>query len=136
VARVESRQIVGMRWVSRLLQRLVVAALADASVGATVARAEKAYEARRHAVVDALAARGIAATGASGLNLWIPVREEAYAMQVLALAGWSVAPGERFRVRSAPGLRVTVSRLSTADASRFADDASRALAPARATATT
>jgi len=136
VARVESRQIVGMRWVSRLLQRLVVAALADASVGASVARAEKAYEARRRAVIDALAARGIAATGASGLNLWIPVREEAYAMQVLALAGWSVAPGERFRVRSAPGLRVTVSRLSTADALRFADDASRALAPARATATT
>ena len=98
VARVESRQVVGMRWVSRLLQRLVVAALDDSTIRASVARAEKVYETRRRAVVDALAVRGVLATGVSGLNLWIPVREEAYAMQVLALSGWSVAPGERFRV--------------------------------------
>ena len=136
VTRVESRQVVGMRWVSRLLQRLVVAALADSTVARAVAHAERTYASRRRSATEALAAEGVVATGPTGMNLWIPVREEAYAMQALALAGWSVAPGERFRVRTGPGLRVTVSRLPERDAARFAADAARVLLPAHRAATT
>lgn len=136
VARVEARQIVGVRWVSRLLQRLVVAALADRTVQAAVARAEKEYTRRRRAVVDALASRGIPAFGASGFNVWIPVREEAASLQGLAAAGWSVAPGERFRVRSGPGLRVTVTTLKVEDAGKFADAVAALLRPRRASAST
>jgi len=135
VARVESRQIVGMRWVSRLLQRLVVAALDDRTVMASVARAEKEYARRRRAVIDALAAHGVAATGESGMNVWIPVREEGIALQALAVAGWCVAPGERFRVRSAAGLRVTVSRLHGEQALQFAAAAAAALRPGARAAT-
>jgi DNA-binding transcriptional MocR family regulator len=131
VARVEARQLVGMRWVSRLLQRLVVAALADRGVRAAVTAAEIEYGRRRRAVIDALASRGIAARGDSGLNLWIPVEEEGVALQALALAGWCVAPGERFRLKSGPGLRVTVSKLRGAEAARFADAAAAVLAPGR-----
>jgi DNA-binding transcriptional MocR family regulator len=135
VARVEARQIVGMRWVSRVLQRLVVAALADKAVMSSVARAEKEYAKRRHAVLDALASRGLVATGRTGMNVWIPVREEAAALQALAVAGWGVAPGERFRLAAAPGLRVTVARLRGPDVERFADAAAAALLPRRSTAT-
>jgi DNA-binding transcriptional MocR family regulator len=135
VARVESRQIVGMRWVSRLLQRLVVAALADETVMAAVARAEKEYARRRHAVLAALSARGLVVTGRTGMNVWIPVREEAAALQALAVAGWGVAPGERFRLAAAPGLRVTVARIADADVERFADAAAAALLPRRSTPT-
>lgn len=133
VARVESRQIVGMRWVSRLLQRLVVAALEDRTTMKAVARAENEYARRRAAVIDALAARGVPAHGRSGMNVWIPVREEGVALQALATAGWGVAPGERFRLKSGPGLRVTVSRLAGVEAQRFAAAAGAALRPADAT---
>jgi len=136
VARVEARQIVGMRWVSRLLQRLVVAALADRTVLESVARAEGEYTRRRRALIEALAAEGLEATGTSGLNVWLPVREEGATLQGLAIAGWFVAPGERFRVRSGPGVRVTVSRLAVADASRFAEAAASVLRPGRGTAST
>lgn len=136
VARVEARQIVGMRWVSRLLQRLVVAALADRTVMAAVARAEVEYGKRRRAVIDALALHGLKAIGTSGMNVWLPVREEGVALQGLALDGWCVAPGERFRVRSGPGIRVTVSRLPVAVAPRFAKAAAAALLPGRGTAST
>jgi DNA-binding transcriptional MocR family regulator len=134
VARVEARQIVGMRWVSRLLQRLVVAALADRQVLAAVSRAEREYAKRRRAVLAALAARGVPATGASGFNVWIPVREEAAALQALAAAGWGAAPGERFRVRSGPGLRVTITRVAGSDADRLADAVASVLRPRRGAA--
>jgi DNA-binding transcriptional MocR family regulator len=135
VARVEARQIVGMRWVSRLLQRLVVAALEDRSVMAAVAHAEKEYARRRRGVIDALAAEGVKASGKSGMNVWIPVREEGIALQSLAAAGWCVAPGERFRLRSGPGLRATVSRLDGAEAQRFAAAAAVAIRPGARVAT-
>lgn len=134
VARVERRQVVGLRWVSRLLQRLVAAALEDRTVQAAVARAAKEYTKRRVALVNALAERGVTASGRSGLNVWIPVREEAASVQALAAAGWFVAPGERFRLRSGPGLRVTTAALRVEDAARVADAIARAVRPAASTA--
>jgi len=135
VARVEARQIVGMRWVSRLLQRLVVAALEDRTVMAAVRNAEKEYARRRRGAIDALATHGVPASGESGLNIWVPVREEGVALQSLAMAGWYVAPGERFRLKSAPGLRVTVSRLHGAETARFAKAVGEALHPVGRAAT-
>jgi hypothetical protein len=37
------------------------------------------------------------------------VREEAAAVESLLASGWAVQAGERFRLRSAPGLRITIS---------------------------
>ena len=36
--------------------------------------------------------------------------------------GWAVAAGERFRVRSAPGVRITVATLDPEDTPRLAGD--------------
>ena len=67
--------------------------------------------ARRDALIDALAARGVEAHGRSGMNVWIPVPDETGAVARLLHAGWAVAPGARFRMASGPGLRLTVSPL-------------------------
>ena len=122
IARVERRQALGVRWVSHILQRLTLALWSDPSSGRRFARAADVYAQRRRALVDALASHTIAAHGVSGLNVWIPVREETATVQALAERGWGVAAGERFRLRSAPAIRVTASTVLPDDARRFAGD--------------
>lgn len=126
-ARVEGRQTLGIRWVSHILQRLVAALWRDR----TPARAGRVYTERRTALLRALADRGIRAHGASGLNVWIPVSEESATVQALLHAGWAVKAGERYRIASAPAIRVTIATLEPRDAARFAEDLARVIAPAR-----
>jgi DNA-binding transcriptional MocR family regulator len=135
IARVERRQALGMRWVSHLLQRLTLMLWSDPSSGRRFARAADAYTQRRQALIDALATHKVRAYGRSGLNVWIPVREETATVQALFERGWGVAAGERFRLRSVPAIRVTTSALAPDDGRRFAADfaaalRSRAAAPA------
>ncbi|MGV9267818.1 aminotransferase class I/II-fold pyridoxal phosphate-dependent enzyme [Kitasatospora sp. NPDC003701] len=120
IGRVQGRQRLGAGWVSHLLQ-CVVAELwrTDAAPAARVAAA---YRVRRDALLGELAARGIGAHGASGLNVWVPVPDETTVLAALVQRGWVVAPGARFRLQSGPGLRITVARLDPADARRLADD--------------
>lgn len=65
--------------------------------------------------------------GPSGLNVWIPVEREAAVVEGLLAAGWSVSPGELFRLEAPPGIRVTASTLDPEDAPRFADDLAKVL---------
>ena len=127
LARVRGRQAAGPRWVSRLLQQMVLALWSDPSHGRRLARAADVYAHRRAALVQALAEKGIAASAVSGFNVWVPVQHEATVVQQLSDRGWAVAPGERFRLQAAPGIRVTTSVLEPADASRLASDLAEAL---------
>jgi DNA-binding transcriptional MocR family regulator len=129
IARVEGRQALGPRWVSTILQQLVLSLWSDPSSGRLLARAAEIYTQRRLALLNALAARGVDAHGCSGLNVWIPVREEAAVVHALAERGWGVVAGERFRLQSPPAIRVTCSRLSPTDAERFATDLAESLRP-------
>ena len=122
LGRVRTRQALGTRWVSHLLQHLALALWSDPSSGRHLARVTETYAHRREALVRALAAQGIGIAATSGFNVWIPVRHEAAVVEQLAQRGWGVAPGERFRLRSDPGIRVTTSALAPADAQRFAAD--------------
>jgi DNA-binding transcriptional MocR family regulator len=133
VARVQGRQLLGTGWVSHLLQGVTVALWSAPAGTALLQLGRDTYRRRREALVGALAARGIPAHGRSGLNVWVPVAEEAAAVQWLLGAGWAVLPGERFRLRSGPGIRVTVSTLGEAEAERLAGDIAAALAPGRRT---
>lgn len=126
-ARVEGRQTLGVRWVSHILQRLVVALWRDRAP----ARAGRIYSERRNALLRALAAHGIAAHGASGLNVWIPVSEESATVQALMHAGWAVKAGERYRIASPAAIRVTIASLEPKDAVRFAADLAQVIAPRR-----
>ena len=129
IARVQGRQSLGVRWVSHLLQDLALALWSDPSSGRRLAQAADAYAARRRALVSSLARHGIVVESPSGFNVWVPVREETAAVQHLAACGWAVAPGERFRIRSAPALRVTTSALSIDRATQLAADIAAAVRP-------
>jgi DNA-binding transcriptional MocR family regulator len=122
LARVRRRQAVGTRWVSHLLQRLVLALWSDPAAGRQLARAADAYTRRREALVGALAAHRIGVNAPSGFNVWIPVRHESLVVEQMAERGWAVAAGERFRIASGPAIRVTTSALEPDAARRFAED--------------
>jgi DNA-binding transcriptional MocR family regulator len=134
VARVEGRQGLGTGWVSHLLQGLVAALWADPETPRRLRAAAEAYRARRDALLGALAARGIAAHGRTGFNVWVPVREEASVVMAMAEAGWAVRAGERYRLRSGPAVRVTIARLAPREAPKVADALAAALGPRHATA--
>jgi DNA-binding transcriptional MocR family regulator len=125
VARVEGRQAVGPRWVSHVLQALVAELVSDPGFEALIDRARDAYGERRRALIDALGERGLDAHGNSGLNVWVPVREEATALRTLEDAGWLALGGERFRIATPPGLRITITTLAGGEAEAIADVLSR-----------
>jgi DNA-binding transcriptional MocR family regulator len=116
VARVDGRQRIGFRWVSHLLQRLVVELWSERGQAARLRAAAQAYRERREALLAALAAHGIEATGRSGFNVWIAVPEEAAVVQAMLAAGYAVAAGERFRLESGPAVRITTATLDPARA--------------------
>jgi DNA-binding transcriptional MocR family regulator len=133
VSRVEGRQRLGTGWVSRTLQQVVVDLWTDPVTTRTLQRAEEAYAERRAALVEALVRHGLTAHGRSGLNVWIPVVQEGPVTRSLLEAGWAVAAGERFRLRSGPAIRVTTATLRPTEARALADDVARGLsASARA----
>lgn len=130
VDRVQGRQRLGPGWVSHLSQRAVVRLWADGAVDAAGVAAS--YGKRRDALIDALAARGVAAHGRSGMNVWVPVPDETGAVARLLHAGWAVAPGARFRMNARPGVRITVSTLDDGDIEAVADAVASATGPAPA----
>lgn len=121
VARVAGRSRVGAGWVSTVLQRLVVALWRDDAVAELVAGAGASYDRRRAALRAALAERGVAATGRTGFNLWIPVPDETAAVAALRDAGYAVAPGSLFRLASPPAIRISISRLDEPGTAPLAD---------------
>jgi DNA-binding transcriptional MocR family regulator len=129
VARVEGRQALGQGWVSHLLQGVVAELWSDRKTQALLRAATESYTARRQALLAALARRGIGAHGRSGLNVWVPVAEETATVARLAAAGWAVRAGERYRLKSAPAIRITVSRLAPAEVERLSADVAAAVRP-------
>jgi DNA-binding transcriptional MocR family regulator len=132
IARVQGRLSLGVRWVSHLLQELTLALWSDPSSGRRLAQVADTYAARRVALVDALGREGVVVAGSSGFHVWVPVREETAAVQHLARCGWAVAAGERFRLRSAPAIRVTTATLPPDRAPQLAADIASALRPSAA----
>lgn len=119
VDRVRGRHRLGAGWVSHLLQQAVVHLWRTGAVDPAAVAAS--YGERREGVVRALAGHGVAAHGRSGMNVWVPVSDETGAVAGLLQRGWAVAPGARFRMRSAPGVRLTVSPLAPGDVAPLAD---------------
>lgn len=130
VDRVQGRQRLGPGWVSHLSQRAVVRLWADGAVD--VAEVAASYGKRRDALIAALAERGVAAHGRSGMNVWVPVPDETGAVARLLHAGWAVAPGARFRMNARSGVRITVSTLGGEDIEAVADAVASATGPAPA----
>jgi len=124
IARVEGRQALGTGWVSYLLQQTVVALWRDPKVAGLLERASAVYAERRERLIGELAVRGIVATGRSGMAVWVPVADELGITSGLLVRGWAVAPGERFRIASPPGIRIGIGTLTAAESARLAADLS------------
>ncbi len=122
IARVEGRQALGTGWVSYLLQETVAELWEDPAVGVLLGRAAAAYAHRREHLISALAAVGVPATGSSGLAIWVPVADETGVTSALLDRGWAVAPGERFRIASAPGIRIGIATLTETEIAQLAAD--------------
>lgn len=129
VARIEGRQLIGIRWVSHVLQGLVAALLSQQGTPSLLRRAASRYRQRREALLAQLASRGVEAHGRSGLNVWIPVPEEAAAVSALLERGWAVSAGERFRLGAGSAIRVTTATLLPRESALLARDLADQLSP-------
>ncbi|MBX9426503.1 MULTISPECIES: aminotransferase class I/II-fold pyridoxal phosphate-dependent enzyme [Streptomyces] len=133
LARHDGRMLMTSGWVSHVLQGTVAGLLGDEAVRALVATGEEAYGERRAALIGALGTYGIRAVGASGLNVWVPVRDESAVVNGLRTRGWWVAAGARFRIGAPPAVRITTATLAPGDATRLAADFAEALGDGQAT---
>jgi DNA-binding transcriptional MocR family regulator len=86
-----------------------------------LAHAADIYRQRREGLLEALETRGIAAHGATGFNVWVPVEAEAPVLDALADAGYAALPGERFRIATGPAIRITCAGLDPVEAEAVAD---------------
>jgi DNA-binding transcriptional MocR family regulator len=127
IARVEGRQSLGTGWVSYLLQQAVATLWGDPEVARLLERASAVYAQRRATLISDLASRGIAATGRSGLAVWVPVPDELSVTSALLGRGWAVAPGERFRLASTPGIRIGIGTITPEESARLAADLAECL---------
>jgi DNA-binding transcriptional MocR family regulator len=133
VARLRGRQLCGPGWVSHVLQRLVAALWGEEGLPERIAAAERLYGERRRALIAALRREGLDAGGASGLNVWLEVPDEAATVAALLARGWAVAGGGRYKLHDRGGaIRITTAALEPADSERLAADLAAVLAPAAA----
>lgn len=122
VARVEGRQALGPGWVSYLLQETVAELWQDPATGSLLEQASAAYARRRAQLIADLASAGIPAVGRSGMAVWVPVTDEVGTTSALVDRGWAVAPGERFRTASPPGIRIGIATLTANESAQLASD--------------
>jgi DNA-binding transcriptional MocR family regulator len=127
IGRVEGRQLIGTGWVSRILQQIVAAFWSDAETQERLAQVDRIYAERRVRLIEELSDRGISARGRSGLNVWLPVRDESAVVAALLQRGWAVTGLERWRIHSQPAIRITTATLRAEEAGAFADDVVAAL---------
>ncbi len=127
LARHDGRLLLTSGWISHVLQGMAARLMTDAGARLLVEAAREAYAERREALVAELGGRGIAAHGASGLNVWVPVRDEAAVVNGLRSRGWWVAAGARFRLAAGPGVRITTMGLRPSEANALAADFSDVL---------
>ncbi len=132
LARHDGRMLVTSGWVSHLLQATVARAMSDPEVGALVERAAQTYTERRTGLIQRLSEHGIAAHGASGLNVWVPVRDESAVVNGVRSRGWWLAAGARFRIAAPPAVRITTATLAEEDAARLASDFAEVLGESEA----
>jgi DNA-binding transcriptional MocR family regulator len=127
VEQVADRRQLGPGWSSRLLQAVLLDLLTDPAASAQVAAARRAYAHRRRQLLACLHHRGVTATAADGINLWMAVDDQQIAMVELAARGVAVAPGTPFCVTPLGSDHVRVTAGLVADGF---DDLAGALASA------
>ncbi|WP_413734752.1 aminotransferase class I/II-fold pyridoxal phosphate-dependent enzyme [Sodalis sp. RH21] len=114
IRRIQSVRNFGASWTSRILQEAVAWMIEDGATQEVITAAKDCYAARRRALVQALAQRGMILPDRDGLSIWLPVMSEQYALVTLAAHGIAVTPGKRHSLGDSRFIRVSTSLL-TAD---------------------
>ncbi|QQX89960.1 aminotransferase class I/II-fold pyridoxal phosphate-dependent enzyme (plasmid) [Cupriavidus necator] len=122
LGKLEYSQATSMGWVSSLLQQTALALLKDDRVRTRIRHAGTAYRDRFVALKEGLHSIGVDVPGKVGLNVWIPLRDEATVVQWLLAKGWMVRSGSDFVVEGQAGIRVTSARLTTERIEDFLSD--------------
>ncbi|RTF65350.1 aminotransferase class I/II-fold pyridoxal phosphate-dependent enzyme, partial [Serratia marcescens] len=126
-------QYISERWVSHILQQIAARLWEQALQEGQLLRAQQAYQARRDELVQRLNALNHTALAVGeGLHLWVPVRSETAAAQLMAQRGWLVQGGEPFRLKCGPALRVSLANVTPSQLAPLAQDLSEAMRAAAA----
>lgn len=116
-------QYIRERWVSHILQQIAVKLWTQAQREGLLVRAQQAYQQRRDALAERLQVlTGTPLPAGEGVHIWLPVRSEAAAGQIMAQRGWLVQGGEPFRLKSGPAIRVSLANLIPAQLETLAQD--------------
>ena len=123
LAAMQRLQALASRWVSLLVQRLAARLWQQALDQGLLRHAAESYAQRRHALIDALGRHGVQCEqGGEGMHVWLPVADEASAVQALASYGWGVQPGTPFSPGGSAAVRVSTANLESADIEALARD--------------
>lgn len=96
-------------WTSRILQHILVNFLADPESTACVEKARAEYTRRAQLLRTALRRHGVDVCDGDGINVWVPVADEAAALMRLSADGIAVAPGSPFTTTACDQQHVRVS---------------------------
>lgn len=121
IKQIKSFRNFGAGWSSRILQHALAWLIKDPVTQEGIHEARKVYAARRQALVDALAVRGIALPPRDGLSVLIPVPSEQFALVTLAARGIAVLPGERSRIGPGQFIRASTSLMRLEQVDTIAD---------------
>lgn len=127
IERIQRRQALSRGWISTILQHLVVDLLSNPEVANMTKQASSEYDRRRLRLVEALAAHGVEAYGRSGLNVLVPVDDEASVSNILIGYGWQPRSGQPYRHTSKPFIRLTTAALTNEQIDTLALNISNAL---------
>lgn len=108
------------RWVSGLIQKIVLHTLTSSAYATSVKRVSQVYKERRMFLINALKDNGLLGHGSDGFNVWVPVTDEQKTTRRLLEKGWIVQPGSIFRLASPMAIRVTTSALLEKEAKELA----------------
>lgn len=118
----------GPGWVSHILQRAAAILLTDPATEQLVRAASAEYARRRELLIAELANHGVASSGPSGLNVWIPTPDEQAAVEAARAAGYAIRAADPWRITSPPAVRITITKLTDVEIREVA----ATLAPAAA----
>lgn len=106
--------MLGPGWTSRMLQTILYDLLTSSESVAEVSDARRVYFSRQKALTGALRALGLDVRQADGINAWLPVDDEQWAILQLAVRGIRVAGGTPFFVDGSAQayVRVTAGAIS------------------------
>lgn len=131
VERIRAYRSFGSGWTSRILQQCLAAMLTDPLVRRQVRSAGTVYRRRQQALLAALRRYGVEGATGGGLQIWVPVTNEQYAMVTLAAHGISAISGSRYGDRQSRNhIRIATGRLPESEADTVAAAIAAAARPA------